>query len=487
MKLKEELIKRVGAEAVTDDPGALKPYTVRHSLWPTPYPNVVVSAGNMEEAQKVIQFANERKVPLKPSSSGVHFRETGPLLGGILLDLSRMKKITKIDNRNRKVTVEPGVTWGELTEELAKQQMRTILPLVPHADSSVLVSCLERDPSVIPMFEYGELILSMQMIWPTGELFRTGSAATIGFGKEGNLAEGCYPYGPGPIDAMRLMQGAQGTMGTALWANIKTERLPGVNKPYFIPFEHSEDVVEALYAIQRKRIGHECFAVNSVDLAGLLAKDMATDYVRLEKQLPPWSVLMILSGAKYFPEDKIAYEKEALFEVRNHVFPFTEILDVIPGFGSTKSLPELLRNPWPADETYWKERFKGACQDLFFITTLGRAPIFVDTVNRIAAEQGYDQREIGMYIQPIEFGAGAHVEFNLFYDPDNPEEIETVKQVYTESIKEALRLEAHFTRPYGKVAADLVYEKAGSYTLLAKKTKEILDPNNIMNPGTLCF
>ena len=487
MKLKEELIKIVGAEAVLDDPGALEPYTVRHSLWTTPLPNVVVSAANMEEAQKVIQFANEKKVPLKPSSSGVHFRECGPILGGILLDLSKMKGITKIDNRNRKVTVEPGVTWGELTEELKKQQMRTILPLVPHADSSVLVSCLERDPSVIPMFEYGELILSMQMIWPTGELFRTGSAATIGFGKEGNLAEGCYPYGPGPIDAMRLMQGAQGTMGTAMWANIKTERLPVVNKSYFIPFENSEDVVEAIYAIQRKRIGHECFAVNSVDLAGLLAKDMATDYGKLAKQLPPWSVLMILSGAKYFPEDKFAYEKEALFEVRNHVFPFTEILDVIPGYGSTKSLPELLRNPWPAGETYWKERFKGACQDLFFITTMEKAPIFVDTVSQIAAEQGYDQREIGIYIQPIEFGAGAHVEFNLFYDPDSPEEIETVKQVYTESIKEALRLEAHFTRPYGKVTADLVYEKAGSYTMLAKKTKEILDPNNIMNPGTLCF
>lgn len=487
MKLKEALTKIVGPEAVLDDPGALKACTARHSLWPIPLPNCVVSVRNMEEAQKVIQFANDKNVPVKPSSSGVHSRETGPMLGGILLDLSRLKGITKIDNRNRKVTVEAGVTWGELTEELRKQQMRTIMPLLPHADSSVLVSCLERDPLVIPMFEYGEQILSMQMIWPTGELFRTGSAATIGFGKKGNLAQGCYPYGPGPMDAMRLMQGAQGTMGTALWANIKTERLPEVNRSYLIPFENSEDVVEALYGIQRKRIGHECFALNRVNLAGILAKDMAKDYPKLQKQLPPWSVLIVLSGAKYFPEDKIAYEREALFEVRNHVFPFTEIVDVIPGYGSTQSLPGLLRNPWPAGQAYWKERFKGASQDLFFITTLERAPLFSDAVCRIAGEEGYDHREIGMYIQPIEYGAGAHVEFNLFYDPDQSEEIETVRKVYTESIKEALRMEAHFTRPYGKVASDLVYEKAGSYTMLAKKTKAILDPKNIMNPGTLCF
>ncbi len=487
MNLKEKLIKIAGADAVLDDPGDMAPYIMSNPLWPASLPNVVVSVKEMKTASKVVQFANENNVPLKPSSSGVHFRDTGPRCGGIVLDLSKMKKVTKIDNRNRKVTVEPGVTWGELTEELKKQQMRTIMPLLPHADSSVLVSCLERDPSVIPMFEYGELILSMQMIWPTGEPFRTGSASTINFGKKGNFAEGCYPYGPGPIDAMRLMQGAQGTMGTAIWANIKTERLPPVNKSYFIPFEQSEDAVEALYAIQRKRIGHECFAMNSIDLASILAKDMSNDFAKIEKQLPPWSVLMILSGAKYFPEEKIAYEKEALFEARNNVFPFTEILDVIPGYGSTKQLPDLLRNPWPADQPYWKDRMKGGCQDLFFITTMEKAPIFVDTVRQIAAELGPPPQEIGVYLQPIEFGAGMHVEFNLFYDPEDGEEIETVIQVYTECIKEALRLEAHFTRPYGKVISDLVYEKAGSYTMLAKKTKQIFDPNHIMNPGTLCF
>jgi FAD/FMN-containing dehydrogenase len=487
VNLKEELIKIAGKKAVLDDPTAMAPYSVRRSLWTTQLPNVVVSVKNMDQAQEVVQLANEKKIPLKPSSSGIHFRETGPNCGGILLDLSKMKKISKIDNRNRKVTVEAGVTWGELTEELKKQRMRTIMPLLPHAHSSVLVSCLERDPLAIPMFEYGELILSMQMIWPTGELFRTGSAATIDFGKKGNFAEGCYPYGPGPIDAMRLMQGAQGTMGTAIWANVKTERLPEVNKSYFIPFEQSEDAVQAMYAIQRRRIGHECFAINNINLAALLAGDMSKGFAKLHKQLPPWSVLMVLSGAKYFPEEKIAYEKEALIEVRNSVFPFTEILELIPGFGPTKSLPERLRNPWPADQTYWKDRYKGACQDLFFITTMEKVPVFVDIVQQIAADLGHHPKEIGMYIQPIEYGAGAHVEFNLFYDPDNAEEMETVTHVYTESIKEALRLEAHFTRPYGKLTSDLVYEKAASYVMLARKTKEIFDPNNIMNPGILCF
>ncbi len=486
MSLKEDLTNIAGADCVIDDPAQMMPYVTTDSLWPPMLPHYVVSVKALEDAQKVVLLANEQKVPLKPSSSGVHTKETGPMCGGIILDLSKMKKISNIDNRNRKVTIEAGVTWGELTEELKKQQVRTVLPLLPRANSSVLVSSLERDPWIIPMFEYGEVILSMQMIWPTGELFRTGSASTINYGKEGCFAEGCFPYGPGPIDAMRLMMGAQGTMGTAIWANIKTERLPDMNKSVFIPFERSEDIIEAMYAIQRKRIGHECFAINDLNLAGILA-DKASDIEGIRKQLPPWSLLLILSGAKWFPKDKLAYEKEVLYEIREHVFPFTEILDVIPGYGSVNKLPELLRNPWPADKTYWKDRYKGASQDMFFITTMEKAPVFADVVMQIAAENGHSINDIGIYIQPIEFGAGAHVEFNFFYDRNNAEECETVKTVYAEAIEETLKMEAHFTRPYGKVMSDIVYEKTGSYTMLAKKAKKIFDPNNIMNPGILCF
>jgi FAD/FMN-containing dehydrogenase len=45
---------------------------------------------------------------------------------------------------------------------------------------------------------------------------------------------------------------------------------------------------------------------------------------------------------------------------------------------------------------------------------------------------------------------------------------------------------AFFDRPYG-VWADLMYSRTGTYTEYLKKLKVELDPNNIMNPGKLCF
>jgi FAD/FMN-containing dehydrogenase len=372
-----------------------------------------------------------------------------------------------------------------LGSKLNKKQAMTMNPLLPHARTSVVTSCLERQPALNPQFEYGEPISSTEMIWPTGEVFRTGTASSVGYPR--NFADGGYPYGPGPIDPIRLLQGAQGTMGIVTWANIKTEFLPPVNKTFFIEFECMETMVEVIYAIQRRRIGHECFALDNLNLATILARDMQSDFYKLRKSLPSWGIILILGGGRWFPEEKIAFQEEALRELQANIFPDSPLAEVIPGYGSTRALPDLFRNPWPENEVYWKWRYLGACQDMFFITTLDRAPLFNDAITGIAQTYGFDLADLGKYIQPIENASATHMEFNFYYDPADAEEVAVAEAAYTAAIEEALKLQAHFSRPYGKIMSSLVYEKTGSYTQLLKQTKDMFDPNHILNPGKLCF
>ena len=114
-------------------------------------------------------------------------------------------------------------------------------------------------------------------------------------------------------------------------------------------------------------------------------------------------------------------------------------------------------------------------------------PQIVEAMQGQATRHGCWPNDMGLYIQPINYGAAAHLEFNFYYDAANAEEVSSVERLFAGAIAEALRLEAHFTRPYGKLVSDLVYEKAAGYTALLKKAKHVLDPNHIMNPGTLCF
>jgi len=489
VSIKDDLAKIVGAKNVLDDPAKMAPYAESRSLFVPPRaPNYVVRVRSAAEIQKIVELANEKKVPVVPASSGVHLNGNAVAMqGGILVDLSGMKRIEEVDERNRKVRIEAGVTWSELGPELAKHEFMTMNPLLPHAQSSVVTAWLERQPALNPRFEFGEPISSMEMIWPTGEIFRTGTASSVGYGREGNFADGGYPYGPGPIDPIRLLQGAQGTMGIVTWANIKTEYLPKVNKAFFIGFDSLSCLTEAIYAIQRRRIGNECLALSDLNLATILAGDMDSDFPKLLDSLPPWALLLVLGGPRWFPEEKIGYEEEALRELQASVFPASPLSEVIPGYGSTAVLPRLLRRPWPEDRTYWKWRYLGACEDLFFITKLGRASEFVSAVEEAASLSGFDPGCIGVYIQPIENAAGAHIEFNFYYDPEDDVQVSALRAAYPAAVDAALDLEAHFTRPCNRVVADKAYEKAASYTALLKQTKAIFDPNGIMNPGKLCF
>ena len=127
MAMKEDLIGIVGAKNVSDDAEQLKPYSKDCSVNEPKMPSYVVKPKNAEEVQKVIILANERKLPVVPCSSGIHFNgDTIPVKGGIVLDLSGMNRILAIDDRNRMARIEAGVTWEQLQPELAKHDMMSI-------------------------------------------------------------------------------------------------------------------------------------------------------------------------------------------------------------------------------------------------------------------------------------------------------------------------------------------------------------------------
>ncbi|MFC1929022.1 FAD-binding oxidoreductase, partial [Chloroflexota bacterium] len=428
MGLQEELSGIVGSKNYSGDPEVLRSYSEDFSFMPSGMPNYVVKPKEAEEVQKIINLANEHLIPVVPISSKVHFHgATIPKQGGIVLDLSRMKQILEIDELNRRTRIEVGVTWEQITDELGKKGFRIMMPLLPHPLRSVVTDYLEREVPTNTVYDYGEPLQSMQVVWPTGEIFRTGSASVTGY--PDSPSKGANPSGPG-LDFYRFLQGAQGTMGVVTWANLKIEYLPEIDKILFAPVRDLAYTIEFLYRVLRLRIGQECLLLNNINLASIIADDLSKDFERLRASLPPWTLVLVISGMQRRPEEKVQYEEEMLRKTVRNEFPQIPLTDSLPGFpGLGKKLLSMLRKPWPTEVTYWKNRYKGACQSLFFIAKPVLAPKFINKVEEIAAKHGYPTIDIGAYLQPIEHNRACHLEFNFFYDPASYPEVERVRSL----------------------------------------------------------
>jgi len=480
--LLQKLAGIVGAENASDAPEVLEHYSSDYTFVAPRKPNYVVWLSSVDEVQKIVKLANEENLPLIPRSSGVGFTgSTVPSQGGVVMDMSRMNKVLEIDPRNRMARIEPGVTYGQLQATLAPQSLMSLNPLLPHASKSVLSSHLERDPMLIPKFEYGDPVLTMELVLPTGDIFRTGSAATPG-APDDTLADLVGPHGPG-LDFYRLFQGAQGTFGIVTWMAIKVEYLPKVQKLFFIPFNTLEELVEPTYRIQRKMLGNECFILDNNYLASILAKDGQIE--ELKARLPSWTLTICLAGGPRRPEERIEYEEEALNEVgADFILGISQTLPGAPGL--EKIIAQRLRQPWPEDILYWKLRKKGACSVISFHTLLEAVPDLTQAARDFVACAGYQVKDMGCYLQPLERARACFCEYGLSYDLQNPEEVALVKKLYADLSEFLFDQGVLFTRPYG-AQAEIVYGRAAAYNSTLRQLKNVFDPNNIMNPGKLCF
>ena len=482
MGVKDELIKQLGKGKVTSKASDIKKYTQEGGHKPFGAPQCLVYAHSANDIKTVIDIANNHKISIVPSSSAVHFYGPHiPYHSGILLDLTNMDRIENIDKRNRKLKLETGVTWGQAQSTLREHDCMIVSPLLPHRHRSVLTDYLERTPPVIPLFEYGEPLLSMEVVWPTGHIFRTGSASVPKY--PNSIAEGTNPQGPAAMDYYRILQGAQGTMGVVSWANIKMEFIPTLDKTFFIHFENLEDATEPIYRIQKRRIGLESLLLNKTNLLKILSTQFGLNPQRLSDNLSSWTLIIILSGFKRRPLEKIQYEEKALEAITSELL--LSITEKIPkAMGIEKEIPGLLRNPWEGS-SYWKSSDNLQYKDLFFITTLNRIKSFFKVLEHVFPKYEYPMADAGFYVQPIEHGRACHFEVNFYYDRKQRSE-DDMRAMFRDVATRFIDMGALFTRPYGELSK-WVYKKPYNYTKVLKQVKGVMDPNNIMCAGALCF
>lgn len=478
----------MGEENVSADESVLEGYASDMSFVGRVVPRFVARIDSRERLQELVRLAKETATPLVPvSSGGPHFHgDTVPATGdAVIVDMSGMKKIDLIERRERVASVvEPGVTFGELISATAEEGLRLNMPLQPRATKSVVGSMLSRDPVIMPRYHWDicDPIGSTEVVFGTGDMFRTGAAAGPGDIEEQRASGGRQKEAAGPsaMSLHRLLQGAQGTMGLVTWASARCELIPEIEQPYFVASNQPSKLLDVAHWLIRLKLGNELLILSRADLAALMAKDGA-GCAGLRDKLPNWVLFFNLAAYQHLPEMKMEGQAQDTAELLQRFG--VESLQSVGGISAREFLEAVRR---PSDGVYWKLRPEGGCQDVFFLTTNAKVPGLMKVMSEAAEAAGYPAGKMGVYLQPIVQGTNLHVEFDLFYDPADKVEAAVVRELARTAIEPLMNAGAFFSRPFGEAARQIMNRDAASVQAL-RQFKAIVDPAGILNPGKLCF
>lgn len=136
-------------------------------------PDAVVRPENMEEVLEVVRYARRNKIPIVPrgSASSGHGGAI-PVRGGIVLDMTKMDRIIDIDVDDETATVQSGLFYQKLLEELERRGL-TLFTYPSSALASTIGGWLSTGGYGIGSLKYGHVsgqVVEMEAVLANGEV-----------------------------------------------------------------------------------------------------------------------------------------------------------------------------------------------------------------------------------------------------------------------------------------------------------------------------
>jgi glycolate oxidase len=184
-------------------------------------PDLVVIARTPEQVSQILKLANQHGIPVTPRGAAGQGGHGGPLKGGILLDLTPMEKIITIDKENMKAVAEAGCSFFKLSQELFKQGM--MLPTTEYGPGPCVAASAITPVNAFGKTRYGrniDLVEGFEVVLPDGEIIRVGSMAYADteFGPY-------YRYITGP-DLVGLFTQSNGALGIVTKVAYRCLKVP---------------------------------------------------------------------------------------------------------------------------------------------------------------------------------------------------------------------------------------------------------------------
>lgn len=232
----EQLRPVLGEDAVITDHQRLRTYECDGLTHYKVVPALVVLAESTEHVATVVMACAGRGIPFVARGSGTGLSGGAlPHAEGVLIVMSKMRRILEIDRDNQRAVVEPGVINLQLTREALPQGYY----YAPDPSSQQVCSIggnVAENSGGAHCLKYGftaNHVTGVQFVTPSGEVVQIGGKA---------------PDAPG-YDLLGAVVGSEGTLGVATRVTVRLTRSPEDVRTLLAAFPDTDQAGAAVSAI----------------------------------------------------------------------------------------------------------------------------------------------------------------------------------------------------------------------------------------------
>ena len=240
-QLAERLRDCLGAENVLAERDETLVYECDGYVVDKRVPELVVFPTTTEQVVEIVRLCGQFGVPFVPRGAGTSLAGgTLTVGGGIMICLTRMRKILAVNYRDRYAIVEPGVVNVHLTQHLKGSGLH-YAPDPSSQGACTIGGNVATNSGGPHTLKYGVTVnhvLGIEAVLPNGEVVCFGSPE-IGLSDTDN----------GGLDLTGLFVGSEGTFGLCTKVWVRLTRDPAAYRTMLGVFETVRDATEAISAI----------------------------------------------------------------------------------------------------------------------------------------------------------------------------------------------------------------------------------------------
>ena len=243
--------------------------------------DMVVQPHSVEAVQAVMKFCHEHRIPVTPQGGNTGLCGAAVPAGGVLLNLSKLNRIRKLNLADNAITVEAGCILQ--TVQQAAAEVDRLFPLSLASEGSCQIggnlACNAGGVNVVRYGTMRDLVLGLEVVLPGGELLTQLQP----------LHKNTTGY-----DLRHLFIGSEGTLGIITAATLKLSALPRTVEAAWVGVASIEQAVELLTLVQ----GRFAERLGSFELISRFALQLSAEFSQINAPLDAdWHVLLELTDS----------------------------------------------------------------------------------------------------------------------------------------------------------------------------------------------